>query len=185
VSFFTFVSVGCSVSFDQFDRVVVMTAGPLCVIGAVLGMYALLCAPEGSFAHRYLVPAYLKAPGTERLQNWRTRLFHAALYVSYLCLPAASSEVAKCFRCDSFDDGTSVLGSDYTIDCHSTRYTKMRSYASFMLAVFPVGIPLWYLFLLWRHRDIIYHRNSGRQVSRCFVLVQAGARAGVWVLRRA
>ncbi len=99
-------------------------------------------------------------------QNWRTRFFHAALYVSYLCLPASSSEVAKCFLCDKFDDGSEYLAADYRIRCDTARYDSMVRYAAVMLVVFPLGIPVWYLLLLWRKKSIIYHRNYGRQVRR-------------------
>ena len=32
--------------------------------------------------------------------------FHYAIYISFLCLPAVSSELARAFRCIPFDDGT-------------------------------------------------------------------------------
>ena len=32
--------------------------------------------------------------------------FHYAIYISFLCLPAVSSELARAYRCIPFDDGT-------------------------------------------------------------------------------
>lgn len=64
--------------------------------------------------------------------------------VSSLCFPLP--------RCEYFDDGTGYLVADFRIDCHSLRYTQMVIYATCMIFVFPVGIPLWYWWLLYSQR---------------------------------
>jgi hypothetical protein len=55
-------------------------------------------------------------------------------------------------RCEYFDDGTGYLVADFRIDCHSVRYTQMVIFATVMVFVYPVGIPLWYWWLLYRQR---------------------------------
>ncbi|CAM9331267.1 unnamed protein product [Discosporangium mesarthrocarpum] len=68
---------------------------------------------------------------------------------SSLCL---SLQVLQTFQCQDFDDGTSFLKTDYSISCNSQSYEIMKWYAVVMLVVFPVGIPVTFLLLLFMQR---------------------------------
>jgi hypothetical protein len=48
-----------------------------------------------------------------------------------------------------FDDGTAFLRADLSIACHNRRYYVGAVWAGLMVFVYPVGIPLGYLLLLW------------------------------------
>ena len=43
--------------------------------------------------------------------------------------------------CEGFDDGSSYLKADYSIDCASGEYTALLAYAFVMLVVYPIGTP--------------------------------------------
>ena len=59
------------------------------------------------------------------------------------------------FACESLDDGFTYLRADYAILCDSTKHKSLQLYAAFMIAVYPVGIPLLYAVILFRNRDIL------------------------------
>ena len=59
------------------------------------------------------------------------------------------------YECEDFeyDDGTvKLLKQDYSVDCRSEKHTSSKIYGYFMLAVYPIGIPLAYLSVLHMHR---------------------------------
>jgi hypothetical protein len=88
--------------FDQFDRVVVVTALPLgIVLLCLLGQWVLgqALGQGRAWLPKSLLPAKLKAPAhASKVEDWQLTLFHAALFTSFLTLPAACSEIAKCFK---------------------------------------------------------------------------------------
>lgn len=83
----------------------------------------------------------------------------AALFLSCLIITTSSTVIFRTFYCDDdFVDGEpndspylgrAFLEADYRVDCHSKRYKLLRIYAFEMAAVYPVGIPLVYLILLF------------------------------------
>ena len=44
------------------------------------------------------------------------------------------------------------LAIDYSVECGSERYNNMAVYAYIMIAVYPIGVPLFFFVLLWRNR---------------------------------
>ncbi len=148
---------------------------------------------------RYLSNSIMSAifASAKRCRALQLKFFNLALFVSYLCLPSVASIVATSFRCIDFDDGSSFLDADFRVNCHSPRYKAMGAwrgrclgrchrrcpdpaifaclcvpavaYAVAMLLMFPIGIPCFYAFVLWKYRRVIYPQNMGRCVTmqRC------------------
>jgi hypothetical protein len=166
VSPFTFFRPSCRTQgFDAFSRLIVMTAVPMTVMAVLFSVSWFMRVQSSAAGHRRntLLRKLNRAVTSSR--KWELRLFQAALFVSYISLPPVAATIAKAFNCVSFDDGSSYLAVDFTIDCNSVRYRHMVAYASAMLAVFPIGIPCFYLWTLWRHRRTLYPRNAGRLVT--------------------
>lgn len=56
---------------------------------------------------------------------------------------------------DSFEDGSSYLKADYSISCDADGRAGWVTYAVISLCIYPVGIPLMYMAVLWsRRKDI-------------------------------
>jgi hypothetical protein len=66
-----------------------------------------------------------------------------------------STAVFKVFPCYQFDDGTSFLKADLSIDCSAVGRPVILTYGVLMMLVYPVGITSMYAALLWRHRKAI------------------------------
>lgn len=76
-------------------------------------------------------------------------LLTAVFFINSLLLPQISMTIFDTFPCQKFDgDYGSFLVIDKTIDCTSAAHGTMRAYALSMIFVFPVGMPLFSLFLL-------------------------------------
>ena len=55
----------------------------------------------------------------------------------------------------SFEDGGSYLKADYSIDCNGDDRGFMVAWATLSIAVYALGIPALYAFMLFRQRSIL------------------------------
>ena len=72
--------------------------------------------------------------------------------VLFLIYPSTSAAIFATFQCEELSDGTRWLRADLSIDCSGDTHTLFRVYAGFMFLLYPLGTPLFYLFLLRRNR---------------------------------
>ena len=68
-------------------------------------------------------------------------------------------------RCYKFDDGSLLLNADFRINCHSARYKAMLTVSIVMSGVFPIGVPLFLAYTLWRRRASLFPRNVGYTIG--------------------
>jgi len=119
-----------------------------CAVGFV-GWELLLARRRGdSIAARIVVLAGLQ------------RILPFALGLTFLVLPSTSSRLFKTFRCDPFEyDGNGerhyYMHAALDVSCDSAEYTATRGTAVAMLFLWPIGMPLLYVVLLWASRDAI------------------------------
>ena len=73
--------------------------------------------------------------------------------VLFLIYPSTSAAIFATFQCEELSDGTRWLRADLSIDCSGDTHTLFRYYAGFMVLLYPLGTPLFYLFLLRRNRE--------------------------------
>ena len=73
-------------------------------------------------------------------------------FVLFLIYPSTSAAVFATFQCEELSDGTRWLRADLSVDCDGDFHTLFRYYAGLMVIVYPLGTPLFYLFLLRRNR---------------------------------
>jgi hypothetical protein len=76
-----------------------------------------------------------------------------------------STTVFDTFNCVQFgEDENHYLASDQSIVCFTTEHKLAQLYATFMIGVYPIGIPALYFFSLWGNRGQLVksdrHRNS-------------------------
>lgn len=85
-----------------------------------------------------------------------------------LFLPTISRRICHSFRCSTYDQGEyedetytklSYLDADMGIDCNTTKYRLMLTYAGAMVLVFPLGIPLLTYQMLYKNRHDLNPRK--------------------------
>jgi len=100
-----------------------------------------------------------------RVQNWRardperglnaeisTRTWFAkqcatlGFFVVFLIYPTVCQTIFGTFSCETLDDGVSYLERDYSIVCNDEWHTLFQLYAAGMALVYPIGVPLMYLY---------------------------------------
>ncbi|CAN0474933.1 unnamed protein product, partial [Scytosiphon promiscuus] len=137
------ISAGCLWSdIDFHDRLIVSTLWPLLVLGFLAMTYAI---------------ALRRNPGSydsvrEKISN---KHLTSVLLLLFFVYSSVSSTVFQMFACDPLDDGIEYLRADYRIFCTDAKHRALQVYAVLMIVVYPVGIPLLFFGLLYRHREVL------------------------------
>lgn len=106
----------------------------------------------------YLLSLYAKRRGNEELQLSAIDWLFTVIFLAY---PSCSSVVFATFSCLGFDDGTSYLSADLSIDCQTPIHSLAQLYASIMF-IWPFGVPAFYL----------YHVHKRRRAINCFIALE-------------
>jgi hypothetical protein len=78
-----------------------------------------------------------------------------------LILPSTTSTIFNIFICTKIDDTSdSYLFVDVSIKCNSSQWINGVIYSSFMILVYPVGIPMIYFWLLYQVKNDIIALND-------------------------
>ena len=108
----------------------------------------------------------LQAEVRKAIANLRGRFIGISLIIMFLILPSVSTFIFSGYSCINIDPNGQSPGSysryylreDYTIECSGSRYYFGITWASIMVIVYPIGIPMLHFWLLYRHRHAIKHR---------------------------
>ena len=78
------------------------------------------------------------------------------LGLSFLAFPMVSSLAFQAFNCEIFDDNSTFLRADYSLDCNDAEeYGPVVALAWTAIVIYPLGIPLSCLVLLLSTREAI------------------------------
>ncbi len=95
------------------------------------------------------------ASGDSVREKIRNKHLSAVILLLFFVYSSVSSTVFQMFACDSLDDGNKYLRADYQILCTDEKHKSLQIYAGLLIALYPVGIPLLFAVLLYRHRDVL------------------------------
>ena len=143
--------------FDFIDRLLFDTIYPVVVLAILYFIYR---------CHSYL--KYSKSSNVtndneqkNQMEILHGRYFEIYLLFIYIILPSLTARIFQTFSCrsidpDDVDDGDNYfLRADYSISCHSSRYYFIRVWASLMIFVYPVLVPMYYFRLLYMNKVAI------------------------------
>ena len=134
-------SAGCVVNVDFHDRLVISTIGPLVALAMLAGTYTV---------------AQRRYRGSEAaLKKVDRRHVSMVLLISFLVYSSVSATVFQTFACENLADGKEYLRADYRIECDSPKHQAFKLFAGIMIVVYPVGIPLFYSYLLFKNRRVL------------------------------
>lgn len=145
--------VTCSTNshFDAIDNLVFSTVYPV-VFVAVLWLV--------QKAHTLIQ----RGKDAETLTLIHSRYFSVFLVFTYLILPFISVIIFHTFSCQHVDPDDveagddSYLATDYSVSCSSSKYRFGYAWAIGSIFVYPIGIPLYYYYILYHSREDILSR---------------------------
>ena len=142
--------VGCNVhQLSYYDRLIIRTISPIAAMAVAMLM-------------NLVVPRLMRA--------WQ--VLYISLFLSYCVLANTSLSLFRFFDCTKFVSGQSYLTSDMSLECDSSpTRVYMTFFACLMIAVWPVGVPLVYFFLVSRPSTMDHIRRSYKAMSEGKVVV--------------
>lgn len=140
-------SAGCIVGVDFHGRLLVSTIGPLVASSLLAGTYTV------AKRRNYGSEAALQKVGQKHMSM--------VLLISFLVYSSVSETVFQTFACEDLDDGKQYLRADYRIECDSPEHQVFQVFAGIMIFVYPMGIPLFYAYLLYKYRRVLESEDEG------------------------
>eukprot|EP01043_Picozoa_sp_COSAG02_P052851 COSAG02_NODE_5758_length_4062_cov_1.950038_1_plen_976_part_10 len=149
-------SVDCLAEIGLYQRFVGMLMGPIVVVVLVRlwGMSSLgvEVEEEGAASKSTQVDRAAKADGI-------------VLLIVFLVYPSVSTTIFSVFACRKLDFDQSFNVYDASIDCNSDGYLVLYLAALLALALIPIGVPLFFAWLLLKNRARL---NTSGNTSICF-----------------
>lgn len=144
-------SVSCVLGLDFYDRLLLVTLAPIVAV-AFLGVTFSVAVLRNCYSDRDLADV-------------RHRHLSAVLLLTFLVYSSVSSILFQTFACDSLEDGNIYLRADFRIQCDSPKHAVFTVYAGFMAALYSLGIPTLYAWLLLKDRDLLTNRDDSNDGS--------------------
>ncbi|CAM9133068.1 unnamed protein product, partial [Laminaria digitata] len=118
-------SYACILTTSFYDRLIVATIGP------VAGLGTLAVTAERTILRKHI---------------------SVVLFVAFFIYSSVSFTIFQTFVCDKLDDGVTYLRADYSLTCTTAEHSAYQVYASIMVLVYPVGIPAFFSWWLFRNQ---------------------------------
>jgi len=137
-------NVGCAFpGANYFDKLWFMCIAPIILIGAV--------------ALFYLLPQYMRNPVHKSESEFarkeaRRNFWRLVMFSLFLVYPSVSSTVIRTFVCHQVE-GEWYLVADFTVRCYTSEYNAWAAMAAIFTLIYPIGIPAFFFWMLWRYRD--------------------------------
>ncbi|CAM9491441.1 unnamed protein product [Ectocarpus sp. 6 AP-2014] len=140
LDFWGLLSQSCWFQPDFLKQLVFTTLLPLGIVAVLMAQYAKTVRTRSTEASRRA--AFDNTAG-------------GVLLTGFFFYIVTSTLIMEAFDCQDFDDGSSYLKADFRISCGSNKYTFIYVYAIIMAIIFPAGIPLTYLAVLYLGKERI------------------------------
>ena len=154
LDFVSLLPLQCSTNYTFIDELLISTLLP---IGLALGMVVSFLVHAMYVAVRLTEDPHRKfTAGRDKYDAIKDQYLNYFFYLTYLVLPSVSTLIFQTFLCTNIDpenenpsEDNLFLTADMSISCTSEYYYRGRSYAIFMIFVYPIGIPCMYMYLLY------------------------------------
>jgi len=139
--------VGCIYGeFSHYSKLVVMLGTPIAVFLILYLCYYLPSRCKVMYKH-----ANDGVAQSEQLLGHRAKFWRLILYTLFLVYPLVSSTIVRTFPCKTVL-GEAYLLADFKVSCDDPIYTTWVWVATVAIFVYPVGIPVFFGYLIWSHR---------------------------------
>lgn len=153
-------SADCVTDVGFYQKLLVVTLAPICFT-VLLTLFYLV--PQYFNIHRaYQAKALTKSRSQQEIASdeqsrlsdrkmARRNFWKMLIFTLFLIYPLVCSTIFRVFVCENIY-GTNYLLADFSKVCAGDEWQNYRNYAIFMIFVYPLGIPAFFFFMLWRYR---------------------------------
>lgn len=129
----------CVVPSDFYDKFLFEALTPICLLVLVIVLYLI---PKNVLSRE----TDARARKRSRKKFWRMLIF--SLFLIY---PSVSSTILRLYVCTEVE-GVHYLRADMSITCYTTQHNAYMALGAFFIALYPVGIPVFFFVMLYRYR---------------------------------
>jgi hypothetical protein len=147
------VSCSSESSVDALDNLIFITTMPIVLVAMFWGI-------------RMIHISMKKKENSADLSRISSRYFNIFLVFTYLILPFTSVTIFQTFSCTDVDPDDvsagdhSYMTMDYSVSCTASKYKFGLAWAIVCIFIYPVGIPLYYFYVLYSARSAIMARGE-------------------------
>jgi hypothetical protein len=163
-------SLGCVLRTSFYQRLLINTLSPLVIASLLMCSYGFIrhrnkvqvLSPRSS--HRCVAPQR-----TSTLNRASATHCSMVLAMTFLIYSTVSTTIFQTFACDSVDDDAELkavfLRADYSVQCGTHVHMLYKVYAGVMIILYPIGIPVLYIWLLKQSRHMGYAHGSSKHIQ--------------------
>ncbi|CAM9723567.1 unnamed protein product, partial [Phaeothamnion confervicola] len=175
------VSLGCLVSFNFYEYLLLVTIAPIIIVvllGASLAAAWRRTARAAEVGPQRSSSRDVAAPTEPSESRWEWAVgkhWLVFMVFTFLIYSTVSTAVFQTFACDDLRDvgAERYLRADYSIECYTTKHKGFMIYAAVMALVYPIGIPVLYAWMMWRqHSHIAVDRAVPESIRRADPSIQ-------------
>lgn len=117
----------------------------------------------------YLLPRYFECmcyrhASLQQRQRSKMKFWKLFLYTLFLLYPSMSSTVLQLYVCEDVN-GESLLHADHRVQCHTSQWAEYTLIGIPLIVVYPVGIPAYFLILLYANRRFLRESRVQAQLG--------------------
>lgn len=141
-------SVGCVYSgFNHYTKLIGMLVVP---VALTLIIYLCYYVPSiCKVKHRY---KHDRTKQAEKLFGHHAKFWRLVLFTLFLMYPLVSVTIVRTFVCKNVL-GVNYLLADFNVVCDEPEYQVWTIVAACGIVVYPVGIPIFFAYIIWSHRN--------------------------------
>lgn len=129
-NFLSFLKLDCEVNINFYDRLVFVTILPVLVTPWIYVYFYL----------KHFIATRQNASNPDfTLWDARRQCSYWFLALTFAVFSPASTLIIQTFVCEDFDDGSSYLIADYSLECWTTQHNFYVLYAAIAALVYPIG----------------------------------------------
>ena len=133
---------------DYYQAFQGYTLGLACAMALLMALYV--------FGKRVVAPITLRGLDgeeyTRRVSQFTSGMLNKTLLVLYFVYPGVSVAIFGLFSCTSLKSGKAYLDQDFGIVCYDRQHWRYIAGGIVWLFVVPLGVPCFFIWLLWRFR---------------------------------
>ena len=173
VDYISLSSVDCVNKVSYYDKFLVTALVPL-LIGAILliiyGVYKLYLYLNRSTMNEFDTSYEDQSLNVNKIRAWRLLLF-----ILFFIYPSVSSTILLLYVCKNIDN-TWFLLADFKTHCYDATYFNYAYLGILFILIFPIGIPLFFFYLLYTNKDNLNDKKTQVQLG----ILYAGYQSSIW-----
>lgn len=144
-------SFACVLETDHYQRLLFATIGPMVVFLGLAMLYSI------SKKRNYQFP--------EVMRSVNRKFLSIALFIVFFVYSSVSHTIFQTFVCEKLDNDIEYLRADYSLECTTSTHKTFEAYAAVMVIIYPIGIPVTFLWWLLKNRRVLSKRSHPSSYS--------------------